>query len=80
MRRLLGVSVEIERRRLLALIASRFAGAPKTAPATGLREVFLCDESIAIIKQLIAAGYHRTPEEVVQAAMEALMAHHDPAG
>lgn len=68
--------MEIERRRLLALIASRFAGASEAAPATGSREVVLCDESIAIIEQLITAGYHHTPEEVVQAAMEALMAYH----
>jgi hypothetical protein len=53
MHRLLEVSVEIERRHLLALIASRFAGAPEPVPATRSRAVVLCDESIPLLSRLL---------------------------
>jgi hypothetical protein len=66
--------MEIERLRLLALLASRFVMMPEAAPV-GSRIVVLCDGSVAIIEDLISACYRRATEEVVQAAMEALMAH-----
>jgi hypothetical protein len=67
--------MEIERRCLLALVATRFVVAPEAAPAIGSRTVVLCDKSAAIIQWLISVGYHQTPEEVLHAAMQAFMAH-----
>jgi hypothetical protein len=41
-----------------------------------IQNVGLRDASVAIIQELITAGYHQTPQEVTQAAMEPLMARH----
>jgi hypothetical protein len=68
--------MEVERWRLLALVAGRFVVTPEAASAIGSRMVVLCDASVAISQELITAGYHQTPQEVMQAAMEPLMARH----
>ena len=59
----------------IALLAGVLAVAPtREAPAgTRVIELELSEESEAIIQELIRAGYHKTRQEVLTAALEAMM-------
>jgi Arc/MetJ-type ribon-helix-helix transcriptional regulator len=65
---------DIRRREAIALLASALAVAPAWDAPDGTRVIELSAESEAIIQELVHAGYHATREEVVTAALEAMMA------
>lgn len=66
--------MEANRRDALAMIASAISVPPSTAATGRTKVVTLPAESEAIIQRLIAAGHHKNRDDVVKAAMVALMA------
>jgi hypothetical protein len=70
---------DIRRREAVVLLASAFVVAPVrkmtdgTKVTDGTWVIELSPESEAIIQELIEAGYHSTREEVLTAALEAMM-------
>jgi hypothetical protein len=64
---------DIRRREGIVLLASAFVVAPVRKVTDGTWVIELSPESEAIIQELIDAGYHSTREEVLTAALEAMM-------
>jgi hypothetical protein len=64
---------DIRRREAIVLLASAFVVAPVRKVTDGTWVIELSPESEAIIQELIEAGYHSTREEVLTAALEAMM-------
>jgi hypothetical protein len=64
---------DIRRREAVVLLASAFVVAPVRKMTDGTWVIELSPESEAIIQELIEAGYHSTREEVLTAALEAMM-------
>ena len=70
-----GIQTDMNRREVLAVIACAVSvRSGQAADDTSSQVVTLSAESEALIQRLIVRGYHKTREEVVNAAMTALMA------
>jgi hypothetical protein len=63
--------MDVFRRNALLMLGSALAVAPVLSGRDGRRVVHLSDETEAIVQRLVAAGYHQTRDEVVNAALAA---------
>ena len=63
----------LTRRTTLIVISSSLAVMSAGLPAKRSRTIVLSEESVAIARDLVAKGYHRTVEEAVLAAIRAMM-------
>jgi hypothetical protein len=63
--------MDVFRRNALLMLGSALAVAPVLSGRDGRRVVHLSEETEAIVQRLISAGYHRTRDEVVNAALVA---------
>jgi hypothetical protein len=70
---LVSAQLALTRRTTLIGISSSLAVMSAGLPAKRSRTIVLSEESVAIARDLVARGYHRTVEEAVLAAVRAMM-------